>query len=113
MKIDEVCVTAHGAINKREKPLRMAPKRLRLNFGCLRGCYFLVSPIAGRAQALEIFEEVRLNRCAISLQWKSEELIDRNAAVSGVFNYRADRIAQRISLESGLNSDVALAQQVV
>src|SRR4029077_664856 len=69
--------------------------------------------IAGCAQALEVLEEVRLNRCAIGLQGKSEELVERDTTVGRVLDHRADRIAQWISLRASREGDVTLAQQVV
>ena len=80
--------------------------------GYFRICHLLI-PIASCAQAFEVLEEARLNRCAIWLQRNGEELVARDTAVGRVLDHRADCITQWIIVRARRDSDITPAQKVI
>jgi hypothetical protein len=52
-------------------------------------------------------------RGSIGLQRKREELVDRDAAISGVFDHWTNRIAQRIAVRALCLCDQAFAEEAV
>ena len=111
----------HAVVDRRYTKLFKSKKsrsgELRSGFDFVFLGYFrighLLLPIAGCAQALEVLEEARLNRCAIGLHRNSEELIARDTAIGRVLDYRADCITQRIIVRARRDSDVTPAQQAI